>query len=200
MAGLYSVTTNNANGVTFSASGVFSGTGAQTITLTSTNTPTAAGPFTYTPSGGGCAFDVTYTSGPPPPTSFLKCTVSGLVTNFNSGLLAVGDMAAGQLSISGNNSDGGSGDIQLSLINMSGPLTNGNYNNISAFNTNKGCLFVYNSGAYISSVSNANSFLVTLTSITATTAIGTFSGTIYDNSGAGPGTKSIAAGSFSITY
>lgn len=199
VAGVYSVTTNSANGVTFSASGVFSGTGAQTITLTSTNTPTAPGPFTYTPSGG-CSFDITYTSGPPPPTSFLKCTVSGVVTNFNTGLLAVGDQAAGQLSISGSNSDGGSGDIQLSLIDMSNPLANGNYNNISISNLNKGCLFVYNSGAYVSSTLNANSFLVTLTSITATTATGTFSGTIYDNNGAGPGTKSIATGSFSVIY
>ena len=199
-AGLYSVTTNSSNGVTFSASGVFSGMGAQTITLTSTNTPTAGGTFPYTPSGAGCSFDVTYTTGPPPPTSFIKCTVAGVVTNFNSSLLAVGDQASGQLSISGSNSDGGSGDIQLSLIDMSNPLANGNYNNISAFSTNKGCIFSYNSGAYLTSILNANSFVVTLTNITATTATGTFSGTIYDNSGGGPGTKSIAAGSFSVTY
>ena len=197
VAGTYSVTTSSANGVTFSASGVFLGTGTQNITLTSTDTPTAAGIVFYS-FGSGCLFDITYASGPPP-TSFLKCTVNGVVTNFNNGLLAVGDQVAGQLSISGSNSDGGSDDIQVSLVDMSNPLANGSYSNIYAGNTNKGCLVVYNT-AFFSSLLTGNTFTVNLTSITATTATGTFSGTVFNNNGTGPGTKSITNGSFSVNY
>ena len=83
--GLYSVTTNSSNGVTFSASGVFLTTGAQTITLTSTNTPTAAGPFTYTPSGG-CSFSITYTGGGGGGGDFLLCTIDGTPLDFSTGL------------------------------------------------------------------------------------------------------------------
>jgi hypothetical protein len=39
--GTYSISTTN-NGVTFAASGTFAGTGAQTIVLTATGTPTCA--------------------------------------------------------------------------------------------------------------------------------------------------------------
>jgi hypothetical protein len=61
VAGAYSVTTNSANGVSFSGSGAFTATGIQTITLTSTNIPVLSGSFSYTPSGtGGCNFSITY--------------------------------------------------------------------------------------------------------------------------------------------
>jgi hypothetical protein len=45
--GTYSITTT-ANGVTFSASGTFAGTGAQNIVLSATGTPTAAGSNSFT--------------------------------------------------------------------------------------------------------------------------------------------------------
>jgi hypothetical protein len=207
-AGLYSVTTTSGsgNGVTFSGSGVFSGTGIKTITLTSTNTPAAAGTFTYTPSGAGCSFDVTYTSGGGgggggggTPTMFLKATVGGVVTNFNTALLAIGDPASGTFSVSGTNSDGGSDDIQISVSDLSNPLAAGDYNNFSLSSLTKGCQVAYNTIAYVTGI-NANSFVVHLTTITANSASGTFSGTLYDNNGAGPGTKSVTAGSFNVTY
>ena len=53
-AGTYTISTNTLNGVTFSASGTFGSTGSQTVTLTPSGTPTAAGNFkwatTLTPS------------------------------------------------------------------------------------------------------------------------------------------------------
>jgi uncharacterized protein (TIGR02145 family) len=46
-AGTYTVFTNTVNGVTFSASGTFAGTGNQTVTLTATGTPTLAGNYMW---------------------------------------------------------------------------------------------------------------------------------------------------------
>jgi uncharacterized protein (TIGR02145 family) len=47
-AGTYNIFTNTVNGVTFSASGTFGGTGNQTVTLTPTGTPTLAGNYKWT--------------------------------------------------------------------------------------------------------------------------------------------------------
>ena len=41
-------------------------------------------------------------------------------------------------------------------------------------------------------------FTITITSITATRVIGTFSGRVFDNQGAGPGFRNISGGSFSV--
>ena len=63
--GSWSVTTAPAvNGITFSGTGTFTATGAQTIVLTASGTPTAAGPFTFTVTGGTgtCTFPLTVTS------------------------------------------------------------------------------------------------------------------------------------------
>ena len=63
--GSWSVTTAPAvNGITFSGTGTFAATGAQTIVLTASGTPTAAGPFTFTVTGGTgtCTFPLTVTS------------------------------------------------------------------------------------------------------------------------------------------
>ncbi len=67
--GTWSVNTGPAaNGITFSGTGTFATTGAQTITLLGTGTPTAAGTNTYTVTGGAatCTFQVTVTAAAPP--------------------------------------------------------------------------------------------------------------------------------------
>jgi hypothetical protein len=60
-AGSYSISTTTVNGISFAATGTFAGTGAQTVNLVGTGTPTAAGPFNYPATGGGntCTFSVT---------------------------------------------------------------------------------------------------------------------------------------------
>lgn len=75
-AGSYSMSTTTVNGVKFSASGTFSVTGAQTVTLTaSIATPAASGTFNYPITGASttCTFPVTYAP-PPPPAAY---TLSG---------------------------------------------------------------------------------------------------------------------------
>ncbi len=63
--GTYSIVTTAVNGVTFSASGTFSGTGAQAIVLNASGTPTAEGSFTIPVTVGSttCSFPLTVVSG-----------------------------------------------------------------------------------------------------------------------------------------
>jgi hypothetical protein len=68
-AGLYTITTNALNGISFSKTGVFTNTGVQTVILTATGTPTAAEVFDFTPSASGssCKLSITCTGTPPIP-------------------------------------------------------------------------------------------------------------------------------------
>ena len=201
VAGLYSVTTNSANGVTFSASGVFSGTGAQSIVLTSTNTPAAGGVFSYTPSGASCAFDITYTSGPPPPADFLRCKINGVLTDFSDGMTGSLDNGSAPYMFDVQGFlVGGSDAFSITLSNSS-PIANGDFNNFSLSNQTKYCAISYTIGTnfWLNSVLNSNTFKVTITSVTATVVTGDFSGTIYENS-TGPASKNITEGKFSYTY
>jgi hypothetical protein len=200
--GSYAVSTNSANGVTFSGAGTFTNTGANSITLRSTNTPIGAGTFSYiTP--GGCSFDIIYASVPPPNLDFLICTINGAVINFNDFMLGASDQTGSPYTFHVEGVQTGGGDLfSIDLVDISNPIVFGNYNNLSFLSLNKNCQITYSagSGTWGSSFLNANTFVVNLTSITATRATGTFSGTMYDNLGTGTNTKSITAGSFSISY
>ncbi len=82
--GVYSISTNTVNGITFSSSGTFTSAGTQTVTLTGSGTPTASGNnnFTVTAATGSCTFSITTVSGgtnPPPATG------SNLYFQFNDG-------------------------------------------------------------------------------------------------------------------
>ncbi len=70
--GTWSVGTATVNGISFSGSGTFSATGAQTITLRASGNPTAAGTFNYTAGSGGCTFSVDVTGGVVVPPSGCK--------------------------------------------------------------------------------------------------------------------------------
>ncbi|MGB8194853.1 MAG: hypothetical protein WCF67_23160 [Chitinophagaceae bacterium] len=67
--GSYSITTNNVNGYSFSATGNFTAIGPQTVTLRAVGTPVTAGTnnFTVTAGASTCGFPVTVIN--PPPTS-----------------------------------------------------------------------------------------------------------------------------------
>ena len=57
--GTYSISSNNVNGISFSATGTFTSTGEQTIHLLGTGTPAAEGNFNFTAGASGCSFSVT---------------------------------------------------------------------------------------------------------------------------------------------
>ena len=61
-AGSYSIKTNTVNGVTFSKTGTFTSTGAQTVTLTGSGTPTNSGSQNFTLSYGNslCSFKISF--------------------------------------------------------------------------------------------------------------------------------------------
>ena len=60
--GAYTIASNTVNGVTFLGMGNFSATGTQSVTLTATGTPTAAGSFNFAVTGGSstCSFPLTF--------------------------------------------------------------------------------------------------------------------------------------------
>lgn len=149
-AGSYSVTTNTANGVSFSGSGTLA-TGAQTIRLTGQGKPTAAGPFTFTPTNNGCAFPVTFAP-PLPPATFTfagapgNCTapaISGtytagtVLTAANTITLTVNVTVAGAYSVTTNSANGvsfsGSGAFAatgvqtITLTSTNTPTAAGNF-------------------------------------------------------------------------
>lgn len=71
-AGTYSISTNSVNGYSFSGSGTVGGTGAQTVILTASGTPTNEGTNTFTVTAGTstCTFTVTVLpAGTTPPPS-----------------------------------------------------------------------------------------------------------------------------------
>lgn len=63
--GTYSIVTTAVNGVTFTGSGTFSGTGAQAVVLNASGTPTAEGSFTVAVTVGSstCSFPLTVVAG-----------------------------------------------------------------------------------------------------------------------------------------
>ena len=57
--GSYSLRTNTVNGISFSASGIFSSIGEQTINLIGSGTPITDGNFNFTIGNNGCSFSIT---------------------------------------------------------------------------------------------------------------------------------------------
>lgn len=82
VAGVYTITSTTVNGMTFSKSGSFAGTGAQTVVLAGSGTPTAAGTNTFTVGTGGCTFPVTVTAPSSPCTGLVdgKFVMTGQFT------------------------------------------------------------------------------------------------------------------------
>ncbi len=213
VAGSYAVSTNAANGVTFSGSGLLA-TGAQTITLTSTNTPTAAGTFNYTPTGG-CSFPVVFTGatgGGGGGTNFLKCKIDGVLTNFNTGLqvtvVASPPFGPPNITVQGKISDIAGGLQELWIADQNpGGVNTGAYPNVT-FTTilDRGCIISYYPTGFPNiyfgvSPFSSSSFTVNITSLTANRIEGNFSGTLYDQNGTVTTVfKVIDSGSFSVGY
>ncbi|HEY2722957.1 MAG TPA: hypothetical protein VGI82_14590 [Chitinophagaceae bacterium] len=112
-AGTYSISTDAVNGVQFKGSGTLAATGAQTITLTATGTPVAAGTFTIPISvGTQCSFQITVVGASPAvytlngaPNACTGATVQGqyvvgtLLSTSNTATIQVNVTTAGSYSI-----------------------------------------------------------------------------------------------------
>lgn len=216
-AGTYSIYTNTDNGITFSGTGTFLTTGAQTVTLTASGTPISSGTFGFTPDYNGCSFDVTVNSDDSGGSSdsFLKCKINGILINFNKDLVGYyvpPPMAAIPYSISvqGKNSDvaGSTEELWVSISNPTSPTT-GTYSNRTfamEIIARASQVAVYPTGFFSttpywgSSVFDANTLTVNITSVSTSGATGTFSGTIYETAGLGPATKQVTEGEFKIGF
>jgi hypothetical protein len=136
--GTYNLTTNNTNGIQFSAAGTFTNTGMQTITLTGSGTPVSVGSFTFTtPGSGGCSFTVEVNTAPVAladftlagaPNDCANAMVNGLfvagaaLTNANNVVVSVDVITIGAYTLTTDTIDGIS-------FSKSGSFTNtGNQN------------------------------------------------------------------------
>ena len=217
--GTYTISTNTVNGVKFSGSGSFTNTGEQTVTLTASGTPAAAGSFSFIPGVNGCSFNVTVSSAGGGggqgggSGNFLKCKIDGVLSNFNTALIGyyVTPPSAGipySLSVQGKKSDVANSPIEfwVAISNPTAPTT-GVYTNrtFSTGMTDRASQASWFPTGFPnlywgSSAFNANTFTVNISSISSSGAAGTFSGTIYENNGGGPSTKQVTEGEFKISY
>ncbi|MGG9961538.1 hypothetical protein [Ferruginibacter sp. SUN106] len=204
--GSYTLTTNTVNGMTFSATGIFTATGIQPVTLQGSGTPGAAATTsTFTPQTGtsSCTFDVVVAAAP---TGILTCKIDGVQYTFN--FLAQGTyFVPGDLLMSGyttaTNSEGLVLDIDKS--STGGTVTTGTYVNTLLGSTTGGYILGANykdlnavTWSPKSILSTPDPFTIIITSLTATTVTGTFSGTVRENFGSGTNTKSITNGVFNL--
>jgi hypothetical protein len=205
--GSYSITTAAVNGVTFSGSGTLA-SGAQTIILAGSGTPASAGDNSFSVDFGtsNCSISVTFLPGTNSSTDYLKCNINGVAATFNvdvSGTDVPMPMGSA-FSIDGQtNTDLSSPGLSLAITNLSGSIGNGTYNLVSATNLTKICLPVYSDGTNTWTQATANqpgTFSVIVTAKTANRITGTFSGTLYENNGAGPASAVFTNGEFSVPY
>ena len=204
-AGSYTISTGAANGISFSGSGVLA-LGAQTITLTGSGTPVAAGTNNFTPGTNGCAFPVTTVAGSGGSNNFLIATITGTAsTQFNTGLIGTSSPFTtgipGSVSVNGTASSTGTEGLLVAFLKNNADVTAATYKNVTVTNSS-GVVVQYADnagGMWMSSFLTNNTFTAIITSLTATTVSGTFSGTLYKD-GTGPETKTVTNGSFSVTF
>ena len=207
-AGTYTITTGTANGFSFSRSGTLA-LGPQTITLSGIGTPAAAGTNNFTPGTNGCSFAVTTLPAGTLTVDFLKATISGLVTRFNADTTAtLNNQTAGpsELYLDGFLSSTANDELSIDFFNVTGLITTGTYGSFSLTNQNKFAEISYVDNAGVTYQHNplTAGTTVTLTTLTATGATGTFSGTLNSFDPVtftfGTGTKVITGGTFSVHF
>jgi hypothetical protein len=216
--GNYSISTPVVNGISFSATGTFNITGPQQVILTASGTPIASGPFTYPLTGGGntCSFSVNTGA-----TGVFTCKIDGVFTDFSTEAVAKtiepGPGNGPYLHLLGYKGPSGASvpnALFWILNNNASPVLPGSYDINGYLLPANGYKISINyelldpgPGIYLwSTFSNANvpppsnpPFTIVVTSVTATRAIGTFSGQIQNTSAPGPlPNKVITEGVFNL--
>ena len=183
--------------------------GPQTITLSGIGTPAATGTNNFTPGTNGCSFAVTTLPAGTLTDDFLKATISGLVTRFKADTTAtLNNQTAGpsELYLDGFLSSTANDELSIDFFNVTGLITTGTYGSFSLTNQNKFAEISYVDNAGVTYQHNplTAGTTVTLTTLTATGATGTFSGTLNSFDPVtftfGTGTKVITGGTFSVHF
>jgi len=197
--GSWSLNSSTANGIWFSGSGNFSATGQQTITLTATGTPAAAGDFNIAVNNGtsNCLFQVTFTAAAVIDWKFTEGTVTYQGSMDNSQLQSVGPIST--YSYSGSNTDDG---LVFAIIDLAGGINvNETYSSSNTTSNSSGFVFTAGSGEMYTADNTTSGvnliFKVTSHNTSTKTMQGTFSGTVRNSANA---IKTITTGSFKGTY
>lgn len=209
-AGSYSVVTPSLNGVIFSASGLFTTTGPQTVTLTGTGTPTASGTFSYSPTintVSTCTFTVLVAANA---TDYIRCKVAGVDKTFNISTDADTAFLANvpplpdvfTLNILGSASSTSIEAISLGVTKPAPYFAAGNSFDLNGITNSIIITSTYTDavGLTYNAISGLSTgpFTIGITSISPTRIQGTFSGTLGDILG-GTNNINITNGEFSLT-
>jgi hypothetical protein len=163
--GTYSINTTGSNGVWFSGSGTFAGTGPQTVVLTGNGTPIKAGNFSFVPvTNNTCNFTVSFLDGLPAAIFTYAgapsaCSAPAITGSYGIGValgsgnyvdLGVNVTTTGAYTISTNSANGinfsGSGAFTATgaqvvrLIGNGTPTSSGSF----AYTPSSGCSFTIN--------------------------------------------------------
>ena len=199
-AGLYNITTTAQNGCTFSGSGLLAA-GAQTIVLTGSGTPTAAGTFNYpiTVGASNCSFSITYTTAP---TDYFRVKINGVLKSFNTNLL--GDPSPlfsgmNTIAISGDLDASGSESLDLTVNDIS-PIAPGTFLHPLGVKFSTSRYVDASFSGWQPSDASSPAYSVIVTSVSGNRIVGTFSGQYKDLNGTGTNSIQFTNGEFSVPY
>ena len=196
--GSYSISTASINGIVFSGSGTLAA-GAQTITLTGSGTPTAAGNFTVAISFGGssCSFPLTVSGVISTDWTFTQ----GATTTYKGVTDTAKLDAVASINVFSYSGSNATDNILLVLTDLAGGIQANEIYNTNAINNNSaGFVFVGATETYAAdnTLGNVNLiFKVTLHNAATKTIQGTFTGTVLDTNST---IKNITNGQFKGTY
>ena len=214
--GSYSITSTTANNVTFSGSGMLAASaGPQNVTLFASAGPASvSGPFTYSITGtggtGSCSITRNYSTAPTATMDSIVATIDGIAKSFKIRDSAHLDNTSlpgyAGITIFGDSNPAGDESMGLGVAKLGASITPGIYTVNQFPNAFVGAAYSTPTNNYttqsdinIPPVQQNPGFTVTITSITSTKVVGTFAGRLLDNSGVGPGFKTITNGVFSVT-
>jgi hypothetical protein len=202
------------NGISFSKSGTFTTTGPQIVVIPASGTPTTAGPFNYTLNGLGtpCTFSITAVTGSP---AFYSCKINGVYTEFTDRAVAdIDDNGTPYLYMNGYTGPPTGGFVPQFQIfikmNNNSAVAAGSYNENGLLLPNGYRIDIYykaeNPDMSVTIWNTSSNdfpppnppFTITVTSITATRVIGTFSGELTNTLQGSTIRKTITEGVFNL--
>lgn len=181
--GSYTISSNSVDGITFSKTGVFAATGTQTVILTGTGIPAAAGGFNYTitAGGGNCTASVTVVGGGSGgPAVFTlggaagTCTGASVAGTFTAGTALTG---SNTLSVQANVTTVGTYTISTNTVNGISFSKTGTF-------TATGAQMVVLTGTGTPTAAGANNYTVTAGSGSCTFSITALPGSTSTSSNA----------------